>query len=187
MSVAPDFVFTQGTAPTLYPPTGTSSLYVSSVDGLFYQMNSAGVITSLVGATGSTGATGAGVATGGTAGQALVKNSSTNYDTSWVTLPNTVQVALTGTSTLGATQQSVEVNSATACTINLPAANSMITSVGGNQYPATIVIFNTGTGVVTVAANGANTIVGAATAVLEFQWSSITLYPNFAGTGWMIV
>ena len=35
------------------------------------------------GTTGSTGATGQGVATGGTAGQVLVKNSATNYDTSW--------------------------------------------------------------------------------------------------------
>jgi hypothetical protein len=35
------------------------------------------------GATGATGATGPGVATGGTVGQVLIKNSSTNYDTSW--------------------------------------------------------------------------------------------------------
>jgi hypothetical protein len=35
------------------------------------------------GATGSTGATGPGVATGGTVGQVLIKNSSTDYDTSW--------------------------------------------------------------------------------------------------------
>lgn len=37
------------------------------------------------GATGPTGATGAGVPTGGTSGQVLTKNSSTNYDDSWVT------------------------------------------------------------------------------------------------------
>ena len=35
------------------------------------------------GPTGTTGATGPGVATGGTVGQVLIKNSSTNYDTSW--------------------------------------------------------------------------------------------------------
>lgn len=35
------------------------------------------------GSTGSTGSTGAGVVTGGTAGQVLTKNSSTNYDTYW--------------------------------------------------------------------------------------------------------
>jgi len=36
------------------------------------------------GATGATGATGNGVSSGGTTGQILVKNSSTNYDTIWV-------------------------------------------------------------------------------------------------------
>ena len=35
------------------------------------------------GATGATGATGNGVSSGGTAGQVLIKNSSTNYDTGW--------------------------------------------------------------------------------------------------------
>ena len=41
------------------------------------------------GDTGTTGATGAGVASGGTTGQALVKNSNTNYDTAWTTLSTT--------------------------------------------------------------------------------------------------
>lgn len=40
------------------------------------------------GATGPTGPTGAGVPTGGTTGQILAKNSSTNYDTAWITLSN---------------------------------------------------------------------------------------------------
>jgi hypothetical protein len=35
------------------------------------------------GSTGATGATGNGVSSGGTTGQVLIKNSSTNYDTSW--------------------------------------------------------------------------------------------------------
>jgi hypothetical protein len=35
------------------------------------------------GPTGATGATGPGVAAGGTTGQALVKNSNTDYDTEW--------------------------------------------------------------------------------------------------------
>lgn len=38
----------------------------------------------LKGATGATGATGAGVPSGGTSGQILKKNSSNNYDTSWI-------------------------------------------------------------------------------------------------------
>ena len=41
----------------------------------------------LTGSTGSTGAAGPGVATGGTTGQILAKNSSTNYDTYWVDPP----------------------------------------------------------------------------------------------------
>jgi hypothetical protein len=55
--------------------------------------NGAGLIdipyTGPQGATGSTGATGAagqGVPTGGTIGQSLIKNSGTNYDTSWSTI-----------------------------------------------------------------------------------------------------
>lgn len=39
--------------------------------------------TGSTGPTGATGATGAGVPTGGTSGQVLAKNSSTDYDTSW--------------------------------------------------------------------------------------------------------
>lgn len=39
-----------------------------------------------VGTQGSTGAVGPGVPSGGTAGQLLVKNSATNYDTAWKTV-----------------------------------------------------------------------------------------------------
>jgi hypothetical protein len=39
--------------------------------------------TGPTGPTGATGPTGPGVAAGGTTGQALVKNSNTNYDTTW--------------------------------------------------------------------------------------------------------
>jgi hypothetical protein len=44
--------------------------------------------TGATGAIGATGATGAGVAAGGTTGQVLVKNSNTNYDTTWATITN---------------------------------------------------------------------------------------------------
>ena len=40
-------------------------------------------LSALKGDTGATGATGAGVVVGGTTGQILTKNSSTDYDTSW--------------------------------------------------------------------------------------------------------
>ena len=42
--------------------------------------------TGATGATGATGPAGPGVPTGGTAGQVLTKNSSTNYDAKWNTL-----------------------------------------------------------------------------------------------------
>ena len=45
------------------------------------------------GATGATGAAGAGIATGGTAGQVLIKNSSTDYDTAWTTAYGNSNVA----------------------------------------------------------------------------------------------
>lgn len=181
-----DFVFSLISSQTDTPPTGTSSIYFKT-DGNPYTMNSSGTESSLVGATGSTGAAGEGVPTGGTVGQILTKNSSTNYDASWLAPLGPQQVSLTGPGTLGSIAQSVEVNSSSPCTVTLPAANGMIASVGGNQYCLPIVIFNTGTGVLTIAANGADTINGAATASLQFQWSSIELRPNYAGTGWMIV
>jgi hypothetical protein len=49
------------------------------------------------GPTGATGATGSGVATGGTTGQVLIKNSGSNYDTSWSSdLTSLGNVTLTG-------------------------------------------------------------------------------------------
>ena len=47
-------------------------------------------LSALKGDTGATGATGAGVVVGGTTGQILTKNSSTDYDTSWQNPPQTV-------------------------------------------------------------------------------------------------
>jgi hypothetical protein len=58
--------------------------YVGPVTGATGPPGAAGS-TGPAGPTGPTGATGAGVPTGGTTGQVLEKNSSTNYDTSWVT------------------------------------------------------------------------------------------------------
>lgn len=185
-----DLVFTlDDSTPT--PPSGTASIYAKS-DGLFYTKDDAGVETALkgdTGATGPAGATGAGVPTGGTTGQILAKDTNTDYDTSWydadLVYPQTV--SLTGDSTLGIADQSVEVNSASPCTITLPAASSMLSTILTNQHCKRVTIFNTGSTAVTVAGDGSDTINGASTAVLQFQWSSITLHPNHAGTGWMIV
>lgn len=48
--------------------------------------------TGSTGATGPTGSPGAGIATGGSTGQMLVKNSATNYDTTWATVPTASQL-----------------------------------------------------------------------------------------------
>ena len=48
------------------------------------------------GTTGATGATGQGVPAGGTTGQALTKNSATNYDTGWSTIDLNSRVAKAG-------------------------------------------------------------------------------------------
>ena len=45
--------------------------------------------TGTTGATGATGPAGPGIATGGTTGQFLIKNSATNYDTTWSTFTET--------------------------------------------------------------------------------------------------
>jgi hypothetical protein len=181
-----DLVFTKGGSPSIPPPTGTASIYAKT-DGHFYTMDETGTESSLQGPAGPTGPTGAGVPTGGTVGQYLVKNSSTNYDTSWASPTGPIQVALSASGTLTAVEQSVEVNAASPCTITLPAASAMIVAIGGSQHFSKITIFNTGTTAVTVAANGTDTIDGAATASIQFQWSSITLHPNYAGSGWMVV
>ena len=53
-------------------------LAVNLVDRKLYSKNASGTVIQLGG-----GATGPGVAAGGTTGQFLKKNSSTDYDTSW--------------------------------------------------------------------------------------------------------
>lgn len=66
---------------------GTSAWNSLSYGGIQGPTGATGA-TGPTGATGSTGATGPagpGIATGGTTGQFLVKNSATNYDTTWST------------------------------------------------------------------------------------------------------
>lgn len=97
-------------------------------------------------------------------------------------------VVATGDTTLDTISQSVEVDASSPCTITLPAAATLITTLSGTSYASPIVITNTTAHAVTVAADAgdADGITGATTAPLQFQWASITLYPNNAGTGWII-
>ena len=74
------------------------------------------------GATGPAGAAGVGVPVGGTAGQALVKNSGTNYDTAWQTVPTVgviIQDAATQTnSTWSSTKIQAQLDTKAATTHN---------------------------------------------------------------------
>lgn len=54
---------------------------------------------SIVGPTGATGPTGTGLPSGGTAGQILYKNSSTNYDYTWVSKEATTADVIQGSAT----------------------------------------------------------------------------------------
>jgi hypothetical protein len=69
----------------LYHSNGGSVSHQTSIDYIALEQSYQGPQgpRGPTGATGATGATGPGVASGGTAGQVLIKNSSTNYDTAW--------------------------------------------------------------------------------------------------------
>ena len=66
----------------LYHSNTGNPAHVSHLDYLALQLSAQGA-QGPRGATGAQGSVGAGVASGGTVGQVLIKNSSTNYDTSW--------------------------------------------------------------------------------------------------------
>jgi hypothetical protein len=68
-------------------------------------------------------------------------------------------------------------NSASAMTVNLPAA--------ANLTGIMFTIKNINTGTVTIDGNGSETIDGSTTTALETKYSSITIVSN--GTGWVIV
>jgi len=87
------------------------------------------------GATGATGAPGAGVAAGGTAGQVLIKASSVDYATAWLTL--------TGTGTV------TSVN-ASGGTTGLTFSGGPITAAGTLTLAGTLDVANGGTGTTTL-------------------------------------
>lgn len=132
------------------------------------------------GTPGSTGATGPGVATGGTTGQVLAKNSSTNYDTGWITpasgggLTPTV-LSAAGTATAG---QLILANAASAgFTVTLPTAPATGAQVGVKKTDSS-------TNLVTVVGPNPTTIDGDPSAVLLNQNSAGTFV--FDGTNWRV-
>ena len=87
------------------------------------------------GATGATGPAGPGVASGGTAGQVLVKNSSTNYDTSWTT---SVSSAVNASNVLVSATSSSDTTSYVALVGNATVGNQQIfIDAGGLAYNGT--------------------------------------------------
>jgi hypothetical protein len=74
-----------GTAIDLYVDTSAANLY-SRAGGTWALVATLQGPQGVTGATGATGSAGAGFPTGGSAGQILKKNSSSNYDTTWYTL-----------------------------------------------------------------------------------------------------
>ena len=69
----------------LYHSNGGNAIHQTNIDYIALEQSFQGPQgpRGPTGATGATGATGPGVASGGTSGQVLIKNSSTNYDTVW--------------------------------------------------------------------------------------------------------
>lgn len=71
-----------GTTTTLAPGASATVTNVGTSSAATFNF---GIPQGIAGTNGTNGANGAGVAAGGTAGQVLIKNSSTDYDTSWAT------------------------------------------------------------------------------------------------------
>lgn len=71
-------VLTKTTTPST-PMSNKVGIFVDST-GVFSKIDDTGTVTQL-------GSTGPGVPTGGTTGQVLIKDSETNYDTSWADPP----------------------------------------------------------------------------------------------------
>ena len=128
------------------------------------------------GATGPTGATGQGLSSGGTTGQALVKSSNTDYDTTWDDLATTESVYTVTSNTVTDDYQLVlsdagkviEMNAATAKSITVPGNATVAFAVG-----TIIEIYAMGAGTVTVAAAGGVTIRNVGD--LAAQYSSASL------------
>lgn len=96
-------------------------------------------------------------------------------------------VAVTGTNTISAVHQSVQVSATAGATINMPAASSMQSSSGGNAYGLPIIVTNLSSYPLTVSGHINDTIAGLTGGFTIFQqYQSSTFYPNFSGNGWNV-
>lgn len=85
---------TEGVNGDFYIRTSTNYIYGPKAGGSWPAGTSLVGATGATGATGPTGATGAGVPTGGSTDQVLAKINGTDYNTQWVTLPDSVLKSL---------------------------------------------------------------------------------------------
>lgn len=99
----------------------------------------------------------------------------TSFDVVGPQSPQTLTATVSATATVN--QSYIIANCAANCTITLPAISSLISTYDFK-------VKNIATTNVTVVGSGADQIDGAANAVMNFQWQSITLTPT--SSGWLI-
>lgn len=124
-----------GTTTTGAPGTNASVVNVGSLTNAMFNFTIPRGDTGATGATGATGPAGPGVAAGGTPGQVLIKASSVDYATAWLTL--------TGTGTV----TSVD---ASGGTTGLTFSGGPITAAGTLTLAGTLNVANGGTGTTTL-------------------------------------
>jgi hypothetical protein len=138
------------------------------------------------GANGAAGATGPGVATGGTTGQALTKTSSTDYATTWTTIPPlrrtlNAQTGTTYTPALTDENVMVTLSNAAAITVTLPQNSAVAFPVG-----AEVDFLWLGVGQPTFAAGTGATVNGTPGLKLRAQYSAATL-KKVSTNGWVAI
>ena len=157
----------------LWHSNAGNALHTTNIDYVALEMSTQGPQgpKGTTGTTGATGATGAGVASGGTSGQILIKNSATNYDTSWV---NNLAYDVANTANLNAANASylstgVVSNSLLSSIPNSSLANS---TISGIQLGSNLNALSNGVGLLWSSGTNFN---GSSAATLEIDSSVVTL------------
>jgi hypothetical protein len=157
----------------LWHSNAGNALHTTNIDYVALEMSTQGPQgpKGTTGTTGSTGATGAGVASGGTSGQILIKNSATDYDTSWV---NNLAYDAANTANLNAANASylttgVVSNSLLSSIPNSSLANS---TISGIQLGSNLNALSNGVGLIWSSGTNFN---GSSAATLAIDSSIVTL------------
>jgi hypothetical protein len=113
------------------------------------------------------------IPSGGSTGQALIKNSNTNYDMVWGTPVLPIRVISTSQTILDS-DSIIIVSSASPVTVTLPSASNKV-----------FYVKNAGTGAITINTTGGQLIDGESSLILSFQWSAVILVST--QTEWLIL